>query len=170
MVFLFSDSQGPEQEEISEILCRHGAGIVSDREAPVQNQTFLLASAHTPIKLEAESGIVIFTSDCAAFRDQRLPGSLSGVCESDNKTALEILQQNKNPVITCGMDLRNALTLSGVWEYAVSVGLQRTLRDKNGTELSPAEYPICLTKPYTPFAVLAATAALLTEGIVPVRF
>ena len=170
MVFLFSDSQSAEQREITEILRRHGADVISGSEATFHHAPFLLVCVSAPLKLEADNGIAIFTSDCDGFRDQQLPGRLSGVCEADNKTALAVFKRNQNPVITCGMDPRNALTLSGVWEYAVSVGLQRALPDPNGAELSPAEYPIRLTKPYTPFAVLASTAALLTEGILPVRF
>ena len=170
MVFLFSDSPCREQQEITEILRGYGAGIVSDREAAVQSPAFLLLALHAPVRLTADKGTAIFTSACETFREQRLPAAIAGVCASDNKTALAVLQKNKNPVITCGMDPRNALTLSGVSDHAVSAGLQRTLRDLNGNELSPAEYPVLLTKPYSPFAVLAAVAALLREGIAPARF
>lgn len=170
MVFLFSDTASREQREITEILRRHGAGIVSSREAAVQNPAFLLLVPRAPIKITTENGTAIFTSPCDTFRDQHLPAGIVGVCEKDNKTALAVLQKNKNPVISCGMDPRNALTLSGVLDDAVCVGLQCTVSDRNGNELSPAEYPVLLTKSFSPFSVLASAAALLREGILPARF
>lgn len=171
MVFLFSDPKSREQREITEILRRHGAGIVSSREAAVKDDpAFLLLVPHAPVRITAENGTAIFTSACGAFRDLRLPAGITGVCGADNKLALAVLRKNKNPAVTCGMDARNALTLSGVSDHAVSVGLQRAICDRNGNELSPAEYPVLLTNSFSRFSVLAAAAALLREGIVPARF
>ena len=150
MVFLFSDTASREQREITGILRRHGAGIVSSREAAVKDDpAFLLLIHRAPINITTENGTAIFASPCDTFRDQRLPAGIAGVCEKDNKTALAVLQKSKNPVISCGMDPRNALTLSGVLDDAVCVGLQRTVSDRNGNELSPAEYPVLLTNSFS---------------------
>ena len=169
MVFLFSERNSREEEEITEILCRNGAGITATG-MPPSSASFPLFIIRNPDILEAANGVAIFTSDCRAFSRRALPFPLTGVCEQGNHTALSIFKRNQIPAVVCGMDHRNTLTLSSVSEGAVLAGLQRSLTDKNGREIPPAEYPVTLSGPYCRFAVLASAAALLFEGFSPESF
>lgn len=97
------------------------------------------------------------------------PGSI-GVCEDSNSEALKLLMKNCVPVISCGMNGKNTVTLSSVGGSAALVSLQRTVTDIYGRDREPAEFRIRLTHSRSPFAVAAAAAALLLLGITPDEF
>lgn len=72
------------------------------------------------------------------------PGSI-GVCEDSNSEALKSLMKNCVPVISCGMNGKNTVTLSSVGGSAALVSLQRTVTDIYGRDREPAEFRIRLT-------------------------
>ena len=97
------------------------------------------------------------------------PGSI-GVCEYSNSEALKSLMKNCVPVISCGMNGKNTVTLSSVGGSSALVSLQRTVTDIYGRDREPAEFRIRLTHSRSPFAVAAAAAVLLLLGITPDEF
>ena len=83
---------------------------------------------------------------------------------------IELLMKNCVPVISCGMNGKNTVTLSSVGGSAALVSLQRTVTDIYGRDREPAEFRIRLTHSRSPFAVAAAAAVLLLLGITPDEF
>lgn len=98
------------------------------------------------------------------------PTDSVGVCEDSNSEALKLLMKNGIPVISCGMNGKNTVTLSSVGDSAALVSLQRTVTDIYGRDREPAEFRIRLTHSRSPFAVAAAFAVLLLLGITPDEF
>ena len=93
-----------------------------------------------------------------------------GICEDSNLSALKILMESGIPVITCGMNPKNTVTLSSLTAASALVSLQRTVTDIFGSEAEPGEFRIKLNRGYSPFAVTASAAVLLLSGILPDEF
>ena len=108
---------------------------------------------------------VFFCDDSLCVNKARL-----GICNECDLFALKNLQKAKIPVISCGMNSQNTVTLSSNTKTAVLVALQRNINDTFGHTLEPAEYPIALTESFQPFSIMASTAILLLNGIVPIAF
>ena len=73
------------------------------------------------------------------------PGSI-GVCEDSNSEALKLLMKNCVPVISCGMNGKNTVTLSSVGGSSALVSLQRTVTDIYGSDREPAEFRLRLRR------------------------
>ena len=90
-----------------------------------------------------------------------------GICSDSNHRALTLLYETRTPVITCGMNGLNTITLSSHTARSCSVTLQRAIKTINGKITDPAEIPIKLTSAHTPFTVMATSAVMLLNGIFP---
>ena len=73
------------------------------------------------------------------------PGSI-GVCEDSNSEALKLLMKHCVPVISCGMNGKNTVTLSSINSETLLAALQRTVTDCTGNEVDPGEFKIKLKK------------------------
>ena len=144
MVILFADKKTNAEKEISDILHRCGAG--------------------------AADGITFITDYGKAESGIKLPSGTVGICEDSDRAALKILMESGIPVITCGMNPKNTVTLSSLAAASALVSLQRTVTDIFGSEAEPGEFRIKLNRGYSPFAVTASAAVLLLSGILPDEF
>ena len=167
MVILFSDRKTKTEKEIIEILKAYEADYISDKNIHKGGGKLTIISEYKVIDLKIENGIAVFISETDRFKGQKLPRGVIGICEDCNKTALKILSDSKIPVITCGMNSKNTVTLSSINSDTLLATLQRSFTDKNGKEICPEEFKIKQKKNYHPFSVMVSIAVLLLNGITP---
>lgn len=169
MVILFSNRKNPTENEIVGILTSCGAGYISDKKIISDNTNFNVVSEYKKTNLLLKRCIAVFMDNGDRFKGQLFPSGTIGICEDSNLKALELFKENKIPVISCGMNAKNTITLSSL-DKAVLVTLQRTITDINGKSILPGEYPINLSRSFSAFSVMASTAALLLHGVIPNKF
>ena len=153
MVILFADKKTGTGKEISEILRCSGISIITEYEK---------------ISIKAKNSIAVFAGNTENLRDISLSDCAVGICEDSNLSAL--LMESGIPVITCGMNPKNTVTLSSLTAASALVSLQRTVTDIFGYEAEPGEFRIKLNRGYSPFAVTASAAVFLLSGILPDEF
>lgn len=170
MVILFSGRKSAVEKEIIDILTKHSATYISDKKVAEGNGKITIISEYKKTDIELKSGIAIIIDDTNRFTEQHFPNGIIGVCEESNTKALEIFKASSIPVISCGMGAKNTVTLSSLNSDTLLTSLQRTLTDKSGNPVFPGEYKIKLTKKYSPFSVMASTAVLLLNGILPEEY
>ncbi len=170
MVILFSGRKSAAENEIIEILSQYGANYISDKMVSAGMGRFTIISEYKKTDIKLKSGIAVFIDDTDRFNSQVFPDGIIGVCEDSNLKALELFRQSHIPVISCGMNAKNTVTLSSCGSDSLLVSLQRTLTDCSGCEIDPAEFKIKLTKNYSSFAVMASAAVLLLNGVAPEVF
>lgn len=166
-MIIFSSKECAAERQIADILISCGAALISESRI-VSGTAFTAAVTRQITDIKADKGAVLFL-DADNFRNQRLPEGFIGICEDCNTPALRLLAQNRLPVISCGMNSRNTVTLSSL-AGTVLATVQRSLTDINGNTVTPGEYKIRLKKSYSPFAVTAAASVLLFHGIIPEEF
>lgn len=167
MVIMFCESKSKIAKEIAEILTSYGADHITDSKVEQNTGRFILISKTKPCKLGLNNAAIIFCTKSDKFKNQMLPKGVIGICDEDDRTALKILSQSNIPVITCGMNQKNTVTLSSLNENIWHISLQRNIQGINAVKIIPSEFKIKLKKQYNPFSILAAVTALLINGIKP---
>lgn len=170
MVILFCQNENGVAKEIAEILTSHGADHITDSVIEQKNGRFTVLTKTRKTELKLTNAIAVFCSESKKFKNQAFPKGVIGICEETDRTALEILARSDTPVITCGMNQKNTVTLSSLNGNIWLAALQRNLNDLNGKKILPCEFKIKLKKQYNPFSVLAAAVILLLNGIKPCEF
>ena len=167
MVILFSGRKSTAEKEIIEILSGYGADYISDKAVSSVDGRFTVVSEYKKTDIKLKSGIAVFIDDTDRFNNQIFPDGIIGICEDTKPAALKALKDSGTPVISCGMGAKNTVTLSSFGDASLLASLQRTVTDFTGKDKDPSEFKIKLTKRYSPFAVMAATAVLLRSRIKP---
>ncbi len=170
MVILFSKRNSKKEKEIIEILTKYGGDYISDKKVYESKGKFTIISEYKKTDVRINKGIVIFVDDIKKLSGQIFPKGIIGICENGNTNALEIFERSKNPVISCGMNAKNTITLSSLNEENILLSLQRTLVLIDGTEAEPCELNIRLTQNYEPFSLMTCAAVLMMYGILPDEF
>lgn len=170
MVVLFSNRKSKTKKEIIEILTHCGAGYVSDRKIIASKNSLNVISEYKPIRLDIKKGIAILVDNASHFENQDLAEGIIGICESENKNALKVFENNKTPVITCGMNPKSTVTVSSLNTNYMLISLQRSFSGMVCKEIEPQELKIKLSKKYEPFSVMASAVILLLYGIEPFEF
>ncbi len=164
MVFLFSNRKSRLEKEIIEILTACGADYISDKTVTDTGGFFTVAGCYKNTELNIKKGVVLILDDTHRFEKQYIPDRIIGVCEDTNTSALKIFKKNGVPVITCGNNSKNTLTISSIDGNDFVVTLQRELMDINGNLVCPADYKMSLKKKYSPQAVMLSCAILCLVG------
>ncbi len=170
MVILLTDRKNKCENEIIQILTKHGAQHISDKHISGGNVNFTILSVYKKSELRLEKGIIVFLDRGKRFISQNIPLGFVGICEEDNHTAIEILKNNKVASVCCGLGSKNSITLSSMGSTSLFACLQRSLQGTNGKLIEQGEWKIKLTKNYEPFSVMASAAVLLLKGITPQEF
>ncbi len=170
MVILLSDRKSKAETEIIEILSKYGGQYISDKFIGKDSGKFTILSVYKKSRLEIEKGIAVFLDNGERFMTQELPLGIIGICEDENRTALEISKNNGIATISCGLSSKNSVTLSSMGNEQLFACLQRSIQNQNGEIIDPCEIKIRLSKNYLPFSVMASTAILLLMNIVPYEF
>ena len=108
-----------------------------------------IITEYEKISIKAKNSIAVFAGNTENLRD---------------------IMESGIPVITCGMNPKNTVTLSSLTAASALVSLQRTVTDIFGYEAEPGEFRIKLNRGYSPFAVTASAAVFLLSGILPDEF
>ncbi len=170
MVLLFANRKSVYEKEIIEILKNYGGNYISDKTVFSQKGKFTIVSRHKITEIESITGIAIFCDESDKFLNQNLPCGFIGICEDTNKNALENFKRNNIPVICCGINSKNTITLSSINSKTLFASLQRTVQNSNLKDIEPTEFKIKLSKNYSPFSVMACVAILLLKDITPDEF
>ncbi len=170
MVILFSNRKCKTEKEIIEILTENGGSYISDKAVIGGKKLFTVISEYKKTELLLKNLIAVMLDNTERFENQIFPEGTIGICEDKNIKALSIFEKNNIPVICCGMNAKNTITLSSFGSDTLFASLQRTLTDKNGKEIEPEEFKIKLQKNYSPLSVMLSTAILLLCGIKPEEF
>lgn len=132
--------------------------------SPKGRQSFLLYELPDRSDLsELSRGIIIFKEGAA--RVGLLPAKLPIVVSSDNYSALRNISPVCKNIITCGMSVRDTLSLSANIGGRASVSLQRRIRDIHGRWIGECELPLKDCEGLTDFQILSLTAVKLICGI-----
>lgn len=167
MVILFSGRKSTAEKDIIDILSGYGASYISDKAVISGNGDFTIVSEYKKSEIRIKKGIAVFIDDTDRFDDQIFPDNMIGICEERNITALKAFKKSGIPVISCGMNSKNTVTLSSMNSNTLLATLQRSLTDRSGNNIYPTEFKIRLKKSRTPFAIMASVAVLLLNGITP---
>lgn len=108
------------------------------------------------------SGIVIIKENAKHIGN--LPQKLPIIVGSDNYAALKCIPCGCKSIITCGMSVRDTLSLSANVGGRASVSLQRRIRNIYGRWISECELPLKCDG-MTDYQILALTAVLLICGV-----
>lgn len=164
MVLLFSNRKNKLEKEIIEILTACGADFVSDKFITASGGYFTVAVCYKKTLININKGVALILDDTHRFINQELPIGITGICEDNNEIALKLFKANGLPVITCGNNAKNTLTISSVENNNYLVTLQREIIDINGNTICPADYKITLQKAYSPEAVMLSCGVLCMIG------
>ncbi len=167
MIILLTERKNEYEKEIVEILEKYGADHFSDKILSKKGGNLTAISLYKPTKLSLNTAVAIFLGKSIKFSRQIYPIGIIGICEDTNKLALSSFKKSNNAVITCGINNKNTITISSFGKSSVLVTLQRSVIDIKGNRIEPCEFKIKLSKQYLPYSVLAATAALILNGIKP---
>lgn len=170
MVILLCRKKSIIAKEIAEILTFHGANHITDSMILQKSGRFTVITKNEVCDLKLNNAVIVFCDNTRQFKNLPLPKGIVGICEENDRTALEILAKSSTPVITCGMNQKNTVTVSSLNGDIWLTALQRSLFDFNGNDVLPSEFKIHLKKRYKPFSVLAAATVLLLYGIKPCEF
>ena len=170
MVILFSNRKSAYEKEIIEILTACNGNYISDKTVCSGKGKLTVISVYKHTDLNIKTGIAVLLDDGDRFIKQTFPDGITGICDDTNETALKLFKQSGTPIISCGVNSRNTVTLSSMSDNTVFVTLQRALKDLRGNTIEPAEYKINTQKNYSPFSIAACVAILLIYGITPKAF
>ncbi len=160
MVILFSNRKSKLEKEILEILIACGADFVSDKSVVSAGGFFTVAVCYKKTNIDAKKAIILILDDSDKYLNQTLPSDVIGICEDVNFNALQVFKYNKVPVITCGNNHKNTITLSSIENNQYILTLQRQITDLKGNRILPTDYKITLDKKYSPEAVMLSGAVL----------
>lgn len=121
----------------------------------------LLVESNRKFQCNFEDGIVLFKRMSAPVEIDRC---FCAIAASDNIQALQALKNTDCRVITCGMSIRDTLTLSSAGEQSAAVSLQRGIHTLSGAVEESREVLLRLRRARPPYTVLAAAALLLLCG------
>jgi len=167
MIVLFSERKSKLEKEIIEILKKSGANYISDKAILGKSGKFTIISEYKECEIKLKKGIAVFCDDTERFKNQILPKGFVGICQDNNKNALNILKQNGIPVITCGTNHKNTVTISSINKENIFICIQRSINNFKKQEIEPTELKIISKKSYNPFSLTAAATVLLLKGIYP---
>ena len=170
MVILLSGRKNKYEEEIIEILTACGADFISDRIIAATGGSFTVTSIRRPTRLDIKKGIILMLDDTSKFQDQIIPCGVTGICEDCNTNGLILFKKNNIPVITCGNNPKNTVTVSSINDNNIVAALQRTIVDCNNENVYPGDFKIKLSRQYSHFSIMSSLAVLLIKGITPNEF
>ena len=146
MVILFSNRKNKLEKEIIEILSAFGGDFISDKVVTSKGGFFTVTACYKKTELNITKGVALILDDTEKYENQVFPKEMIGICEDRNQMALKIFKKNGLPVITCGSNPKNTLTLSSIDFNNYIITLQREVSGINGKTICPADYKVILQK------------------------
>lgn len=170
MVILFSNRKNKLEKELIEILTAFGADFISDKSVTALGGFFTVCSIYKNADIKCKKGIALILDDTDKYSDIKLDSNIIGICDAENTEALKIFSKNPTPVITCGNNQKNTLTLSSFTENSVIISLQRNVKTIFGNQIYQGDYKVNLSKKYSNSALMFGFAILILHGKIPEKF
>ncbi len=96
-----------------------------------------------------------------------LPKGCPAILSGQNEAAALFARREGLLPVDCGLSIRDSLTLSSVTETSAVISLQRPVARLDGSLVEPVEFPLTLTRRWTPYHLLCCGGALLLAGGAP---
>lgn len=126
-------------------------------------QSFLIYELPAKSDISGLAGGIVIIKENAKHIGQ-LPQHLQIIVGSDNYAALKSIPCGCKSIITCGMSVRDTLSLSANIGGRASVSLQRRIRNIYGRWIDECELPTSGCGGMTDYQILALTAVKLICG------
>ena len=107
------------------------------------------------------NGIVVFKNSFKVNKKKVYFKNFISIFESQNTKVKDMLRLEKNKVISCGMSLKDTLSISSLDFSSAMVSLQREIINLSLTKIEPHEFKISFDNNIGPYPLLASVAVLL---------
>ena len=142
----------------------------------VKNDGDTASKLRTQINKQNSEILLYLNPKNAIFKDNIILLALGGDIKSDilNSTTVAVaisedtdtlceLERLKLPVVTCGLSLRDTLSVSSAGDNAYSISLQRRIKRSDGSYMEPCEIVIKNTD-FSPHTAAVFAAVMLLAG------
>lgn len=131
------------EKELQHYFSHKPSVILCQNEILVTGTEYLVhINSILPLRTNLNKGILLFYSEPPRNTQLNLSNRLLGLCETSNKTALQLLMNNGNPVITYGLAPTDTVTASSFSETTTQIALQREISTLSGQKLEPFEFSL----------------------------
>ncbi|WP_040195560.1 hypothetical protein [Candidatus Soleaferrea massiliensis] len=122
---------------------------------------FLIYETDHPLDILNEHTIVVF-KDSGAFDVRPCKNRQHvSIINSENNWAIDFIKENELNTITCGLSLKDIVSVSSYTGESTVVALQRSIRSLMGTMIEPVEIPIRRISNADLYSILVLNAILL---------
>lgn len=166
-VFLAGDSKNDYGKQVCEILSSYvGVLHISGDKIGKYGRGLgvLLIEANSPQITNLKKGIVLLQK-LENESELKIPNGFSVFVESENISALKMLEKTQAQIIVGGLTTRDTLSISSVSQKGPSVSLQREIVSIFGESIEPCELPINCSCEVDEFVLLAVATVLITGAI-----
>lgn len=109
--------------------------------------------------------IIVFKNSFEATHGIGLSNGNIVIIDSQNTQAVKVLSGTDNIVITCGMSMRDTLSVSSFELSEATVSLQREVQNLNFDAIEPREFKVALANDIGVYPILSCCAVLLMLGM-----
>lgn len=134
-VFIFS-SNAEQLKSFCKIAFSHN--VKSENEF-FSHKTLDIHITNSPFNILSKNAVVVFLDITDVFNEMQIEKGAICIVESGNKTAMQILANNKNTAIICGGP-QDTISFSSIHEKNIAVCLQRSIKSVGGKKIEPCEY------------------------------
>ncbi len=134
-VFIFSSNQ----EQLKSFCQTAFSHNITSQNQFFSHKTLDIHTSNLPINILAKKAVVVFLDVQDNFTGMQIAKSTVCIVESNNKTAMKILANNKNTAIVCGGP-QDTISFSSIHEKKVAICLQRSIKSVGGKKIEPCEY------------------------------
>lgn len=122
---------------------------------------FFIYETDHPMDILSEHCIVVF-KDSGSFETKPFQNKqYVSIVNSENKWAIEFIKENDIKTITCGLSLKDIVSVSSYTQESTVVALQRSICSLSGTKIEPAEIPITRSTNADLYSILVMNTILL---------
>lgn len=156
----------PAKNRLFKTLCRVLGGahpiLALGRERLLRQpgEALLLWETEGLAKLESPAPLLILEGPCAPL-PPTLPENTIVLFNSRYPQLALLLKGRELQALSCGLQTTDTLTLSSCTQESAVISLQRTLTTFSGETVEPGEFPVKLSGPTDPFAILSVAATYL---------
>lgn len=143
--------------------CCRVLSVTLERVSPVHAPDVLLLEADVPPSCTGDTVYVLGAAPPPDYPFTPDEHALA-VVHSENREALAFAAAHHLKTLTCGLSVRDTLTLSSLTDECAMVCLQREIRPFGGGIIEPGEIPVRLYAPVGRGELLLVAAVLLLCG------
>ena len=108
-----------------------------------------------------KSGIFVFKNSFSSFLSQGLPHGYVPVFDSQNREAATVLHNTGQVAISCGMSLKDTISIASLQETSALVSLQRNVHTLSSRLVEPFDFTVTFEEKIGVYPLLAVCTALI---------